>query len=71
MAASELILWPMQTPVQSVMGLARCRQKGRGVQLTIHPLLFPKFRMYVALLPLPHVPSWHANGRFILQICVA
>jgi len=62
MAAAELILWPIQTPVQSVMALSRWRQRGRGVKLTTRPILFPKFEMYVAIhvLPLPHVPSWHA-----------
>jgi hypothetical protein len=47
--AFELILWSMQTPIQSVMGLVRWKQRGRGVQHTTHPVLLPTFRMYVAI----------------------
>jgi len=61
----RLALGPTQFPVQWVPWIF-LRGKLAGQVIDHLPHLVPSLRMSGAILPLPHMPSWHGQGQLHL-----
>jgi hypothetical protein len=49
------------------MGLSAGQQNSQSGKLITHLQLVLRLRISGSILPLPHVPSWHAQGQTDLQ----